>query len=198
MESQELASPVAGAKLKLLKQLARPQVDMVEIQPLMSVLTENWQRPASEAELAVQLDGLWELLYTSTPALARSSLDIFPGVERGRTFQSIDVAAGRLYNLAELTGLGMVRGTVLVSARFRLTALTRAEVSFEETAIIWGELSEFGSVPAAIERIARGEGLGLRLPIRGEGSVETLYIDADFRIGLGNRGTIFILRREGS
>lgn len=187
--------PVGTVKSELLEQVARVELNLADIQPLIRELQLNWRKPETEEAFAPLLDGNWELVYTSTPALARSGLDALPGLQRGKTYQCIDVAAGRVRNVAELTGPFGLAGLVVVSAGFELENLIRIRVAFEQTAILWGGLAGYSSVQDAIERVESGEGVGLRLPVSSEGTVDTLYVDEDLRIGLGNRGTLFILRR---
>jgi hypothetical protein len=183
-------------KATLLRQVARPQPSLLDLQPLIAGLQQSWQPPSTGEALAAVLDGLWQLRYTTANALSRLGLDNLPGVERRRTYQFVDAANSRLYNLAEveLAG-GLARGTLLVRAALRLGEVPRVHVHFERSALIWGGIDEFGTAEGAIRRLDAGEGVGIRFDVRSEGSVDTLYIDTDLRIALGNRGTIFILTR---
>lgn len=186
----------AAIKAKLLRQMARPQPSLLEIQPLVAALQSPWSRPEGDAFVAA-LAGLWELRFTTAGALSRLGLDALPGVVRSRTYQYIEPTGDTLYNLAQLTLLGgLAQGTLLVKARLDLQAPVRVHVHFERSSFVWGGIDEFGTAEAAIRRISGGEGVGPRLDVTSDGFVDVLYLDEDLRIALGNRGTLFILTRS--
>jgi hypothetical protein len=199
MEDPHTASQdrsAAEVRAELVERAGTARASLLELQPLIARLGRSWAAPESGEELAALLDGDWRLLYASKPALASSGLDAFVGVTRTRTYQCIDAAAGRVWNLAELgTPFGLM-GTVLVRARFVAETPTRVRVHFEQTALVWGGLSPYGLPREVIRHLDGGEGLALRLGLDNTGTLETLYADSEVRIGLGNRGTIFVLRRE--
>ncbi|MBC7881480.1 MAG: hypothetical protein H7Y37_09110 [Anaerolineae bacterium] len=183
------------ARLSLLQEARSAQVSLLALQPLITKLQGFWQPPTSESEMAKQLDGVWELLYTSKPALERSGLDTLPGLERGRTYQAIESASGRVFNLADLAGPFGLKTTILVQAKFTLSNIRRICVQFERTAVVTGAIADYGSPAEAIRAIDRGAGWGVRLATDSFGTVDTLYVDEEVRIGLGNRGTLFVLSR---
>lgn len=183
------------ARLSLLQEARSGQVSLLALQPLITQLQSFWQPPLSDGEMAKQLDGVWELLYSSKPALERSGLDTLPGLERGRTFQSVEAASGRVYNLADLGGPFGLKTTILVQAKFTLSNIRRICVQFERTAVVAGAIADYSSPAEAIRSINGGSGWGLRLDTDSFGTVDTLYVDEQVRIGLGNRGTLFVLSR---
>lgn len=185
----------AEARRSLLQEARSHQVSLLALQPLITQLQGFWQPPGNDIEMAKQLDGVWELLYSSKPALERSGLDTLPGLERGRTFQAIEAATGRVFNLADLAGPFGLKTTVLVQAKFSLANVRRICVQFERTAVVAGAIADYASPAEAIRAIAGGAGWGLRLTTESFGTVDTLYVDEQVRIGLGNRGTLFVLSR---
>lgn len=182
-------------RLRLLQEACSHHASLLALQPLITQLQHFWQPPTTASEMAEQLDGVWELLYSSKPALASSGLDALPGLERGRTYQSIEAARGRVFNLADLAGPFGLKTTVLVQAKFSLSNVRRICVQFERTAVVAGAIDDYGSPTEAIRSIDQGAGWGLRLAIESFGTVDTLYVDEQVRIGLGNRGTLFVLSR---
>lgn len=196
-DSQAPVPPRAPAEIRreLLDWARTTEASLLLLQPIITELRQVWNPPRTTAELGILLDGDWELLYTSQPALAGSGIDALPGVVRTRTYQCIDAAAGRVWNLAELETLFGLTGTVLVQARFTADSVTLVGIRFEGIALIPGSIDAYGPRREAIGRIDRGEGLGVRLPLQNTGTLDTLYIDEQVRIGLGNRGTIFVLSR---
>lgn len=194
-DSQAPAAPRAPAEIRrdLLDWANTTEPSLLVLQPLVTELRQVWAPPHTTAELGILLDGDWELLYSSKPTLASSGIDVLPGVVRTRTYQCIDAAAGRVWNLAELQTLFGLTGTVLVQARFTIESVTLVRVQFEGTTLLPGGIDTSGPRREAIGRIDRGERLGVRLPLQNTGTLDTLYIDGQVRIGLGNRGTIFVL-----
>jgi hypothetical protein len=182
-------------RLSLLQEARSRQASLLALQPLITELQRFWQPPTTDSEMAEQLDGVWELLYSSKPALASSGLDTLPGLERGRTYQAIEVASGRVFNLADLAGPFGLKTTILVQAKFTLSNVRRICVQFERTAVVAGAIADYGSPADAIRSIEQGAGWGLRLATDSFGTVDTLYVDEEVRIGLGNRGTVFVLSR---
>ncbi|AGY58239.1 PAP fibrillin family protein [Gloeobacter kilaueensis] len=197
MEAARPQSSDNDPKSRLLRQVARPRPRLIDLQPLICELQQRWQPPDQVEQLLSSLAGLWQLRFTTAEALSRFGVDQIPGlVERRRTYQFIDATNERVFNLAELALLGgAAQATTLIRARLQAGAIPRVYVRFERTALLWGGFDPYGSVEEAIRRIDGGEGGGVRLDIDSEGSLDTLYLDSQLRIAVGNRGSIFILTR---
>jgi hypothetical protein len=128
-------------------------------------------RPVEAANL---LDGNWQLLYTTSKGLL--NLDSLPLCKLGQIYQCIRVETTSVYNIAEIYGLPYLEGIV---------GLQR--------------LLDYNSPENFIHQIESGKKfLGIDVPLNSEkqqGWLDITYIDSDLRIGRGNEGSVFVLRR---
>ncbi len=101
-----------------------------------------------------------------------------PGPQR----QLIDPAGGRVSNKAEFTLLGgRLPGSLDLQGVCARSSPTRFDVEFTE----------------AVLQVGRGQ---IALPlgwVRPRGWLEVSYLDEEFRIGRGDKGSVFIAKREG-
>jgi hypothetical protein len=144
------------------------------------------------------LEGNWRLVYTTSRELLR--LDRVPGWRLGEIYQCIRAANAQLYNIAELMGLPLLEGIVSVVAQFDPVSERRVEVKF--TRAIWGSRRVIGyenpdSFIADIEAGKRFWAIDFPIPSRDRnGWLDITYLDQDLRIGRGNEGSIFVLKKQ--
>lgn len=152
-------------------------------------------RPLAEKNL---LDGNWRLLYTSSRSIL--GLDRFPLIQLGQIYQYLDVAQGRVVNLAEIEGIPFLDGLVAVVASFKTVSDKRIEVSFERSIAGLQRLLNYQSPLQFVQQVAIGKRflpVDFPLPSRGDGAawLETTYLDEDLRISRGNEGNVFVLSK---
>lgn len=147
-----------------------------------------------------QLDGIWRLLYTTSQELL--GIDNIPLYKLGQIYQCVSVADGRIYNLAEVVGLPQLAGLVAVTARFTAVSPKRVNVGFERGVFGLQKLLGYGTPAAFIhklqtqEKLPLWQGVDFRLNRdRQSGWLEVTYLDDDLRIGRGNQGSLFVLRK---
>jgi hypothetical protein len=114
------------------------------------------------------------------------------------TWQTIDRAAARVENAAQLELLPGTRLTVTVGGSAVAATPTRLDVQFLDFAF---ELAPTPNSAAAAAPSWPGGPLRLALPLAllsPRGAVETTYLDANVRIGRGDKGSVFVCARDGS
>lgn len=150
--------------------------------------------PLSATEL---LEGNWQLLYTTSAELL--GIDRVPLVNLGAIYQCIRTADSQIYNIAEVRGIPLLEGIVSVVAEFTPVNQKRVDVQFNRA--IWGSQRLIGyQSPSqfihAIEAEQRFWAIDFRIkPREQNGWLEITYLDRDLRIGRGNVGSVFVLRR---
>ncbi|MBD2436422.1 PAP/fibrillin family protein [Nostoc sp. FACHB-110] len=151
-------------------------------------------RPVEAANL---LDGNWQLLYTTSKALL--NLDRLPFCKLGQIYQCIRSETTSVYNIAEIYGLPYLEGLVSVAAKFEPVSGRRVQVKFNRSIISLQRLIDYNSPEYFIHQIESGKKFtGIDLPISSEnqqGWLDITYIDDNLRIGRGNEGSVFVLRR---
>eukprot|EP00471_Norrisiella_sphaerica_P012842 CAMPEP_0184503910 /NCGR_PEP_ID=MMETSP0113_2-20130426/52172_1 /TAXON_ID=91329 /ORGANISM="Norrisiella sphaerica, Strain BC52" /LENGTH=216 /DNA_ID=CAMNT_0026893495 /DNA_START=173 /DNA_END=823 /DNA_ORIENTATION=+ len=171
--------------------MSQQQAILDQIKELESMNSEG--SPTSSPDIS----GWWSLVYQSTPEPSEKwdpntevegpFLAAFKPLTRDLVrsrgnFQEIDVDTGKVQNLAKFTFLGRP-GTLNIQGSCSVASPTRVDVTFEAVDI-------------------RIEGLGSwRVPlnwVNPKGWVETTYLDPDFRIGRGDKGSVFIAARTKS
>ncbi|PZU92315.1 MAG: fibrillin [Pseudanabaena sp.] len=151
-------------------------------------------KPNQSPEL---LDGNWLLLFTTSQELL--GIDRFPLYKLGNIYQCLRVAEGKIFNVAEVKGLPLLGGLVSVCANFMIVSDQRVKVNFER--LVAGSQSMIGyrDVNSFIETLRSPRKLlAVDFKIKREdqkGWLETTYLDQDMRIGRGNEGNLFVLRR---
>jgi hypothetical protein len=151
-------------------------------------------KPTTAAEL---LTGDWQLLFTTSKDLL--GFDRLPLVNLGQIYQCIRAAEGKIYNVAELTSLPLLEGLVSVCASFTAVSDIRVKVNFERFVIGSQRLVGYQNVDDFIKILESGKKLrAIDSPIKNreqQGWLETTYLDDELRIGRGNEGSLFVLRK---
>lgn len=147
--------------------------------------------PSARAEV---LTGNWLLLYSNRVTF--SALDQVPGSRLGRIYQALDAATQGVFNLAEITILGL-KSVVAVQARFSPAYGKRVKVQFEEGLVTTVNFLTGENPTNWIEQLQSGEATALRFPTPSSqrGWLEIIYVDDTLRLSLGNEGSLFILTR---
>ncbi|NEP17585.1 MAG: fibrillin [Leptolyngbya sp. SIO4C1] len=153
-------------------------------------------RPLEAAEL---LEGNWRLLYTTSDELL--GIDRVPLVKLGHIYQCVRLAETRIYNLAEVGTLPYLEGLVSVAATFEAVSDKRVTVRFQRAVFGLQWLLGYQSPNQFIAKLMQSEKLtllqGVDFEINREqsGWLEITYLDADMRIGRGNQGSVFVLKK---
>jgi hypothetical protein len=152
--------------------------------------------PLAATEL---LGGNWQLLYTTSDELL--GIDRFPLYRLGQIYQCIDPAESRIYNLAEVVGVPLLAGLVSVSARFEAVSRRRVTVAFEravfglQRGLGYGQPAQFIQALRDRPQFPLWQGIDFRINRDQSGWLEVTYLDSDLRIGRGNQGSLFVLRK---
>jgi len=150
--------------------------------------------PTQSPEL---LDGNWLLLFTTSQELL--GIDRFPLYKLGNIYQCLRVAEGKFFNVAEIKGLPLLGGLVSVCANFSVVNEKRVKVNFERLVAGSQTLVGYQDVNSFIDTLRSPKKLlAIDFQIKREdqkGWLETTYIDQDLRIGRGNEGNLFVLRK---
>jgi hypothetical protein len=154
------------------------------------------------------LDGDWLLLFTTSQELL--GIDRFPLYKLGNIYQCLRVAEAKIFNVAEIKGLPLLGGLVSVCASFTIVSEKRVKVNFERLVAGSQTLLGYRDVHSFIDTLrspVSGDGrsnksqkklLAIDFQIKREdqkGWLETTYLDRDLRIGRGNEGNLFVLKR---
>jgi len=146
------------------------------------------------------LDGNWELLFTTSQELL--GFGRLPLAKLGKIYQCIRCKDSSIYNIAELYSLPLLEGLVSVSAKFSVTSAQRVEVKFQRSIIgLQRWLNYKGGVQGVDEFISflesdrKPRAIDITINREQTGWIEVTYLDSDLRIGRGNQGNVFILRK---
>lgn len=148
------------------------------------------------------LAGNWRLLYTTSQELL--NIDRLPLYQLGPIYQCIRLPEQRIYNIAEVAGIPGLAGLVSVSARFEPVPAhpQRVNVNFERGVLGAQRLlgyenpTDFMAHLTAKPRLPIWQGIDFRIKSdRPPGWLEVTYLDQDLRIGRGNQGSVFVLRK---
>jgi len=152
---------------------------------------------------AKELEGVWRLLYTTSQELL--GIDNVPLYKLGQIYQCIYLSERRIYNIAEVVGLPFLEGLVSVSARFEAVSQKRVNVAFERGVFGFQRSLQYESPKTFIHKLQTEDKLPLWRGIdfrinrdRQSGWLEVTYLDDDLRIGRGNQGSLFVLRKVKS
>jgi PAP_fibrillin len=175
------------------------QLDPVSAHPRIRILVDHLTKldpPRTEQERGELLTGNWKLWYTNRDSF--SPLDRLPGVKQRQVWQRIDVPQGLVLNLIELEIPGLLQVVATIKARFEVLSPKRLKVIFErafltfpgllsgKVAVDWlAQFSQEKNAPPALSFSTQGQ----------SGWLEIVYLDETLRIGLGNQGSLFILKR---
>jgi hypothetical protein len=143
------------------------------------------------------LEGNWLLLFTTSQELL--GIDRFPLYKLGNIYQCLRVAEGKIFNVAEIKGLPLLSGIVSVCANFTVVDEKRVKVNFERLVAGSQNLIGYRNVDSFIDTLRSPKKLfAIDFQIKREdqkGWLETTYLDQDLRIGRGNEGNLFVLRK---
>lgn len=194
----ELLEAVAATNRGILASLD----DQKAIQSLAAKLEDQNPHPEPLAAKE-QLNGIWRLLYTSSDELL--GIDRFPLYKLGQIYQCIYIDDARIYNIAEVIGLPQLSGLVSVGASFEAVSKKRVNVAFERGVFGLQTLLGYESPPQFIQKLQTQDkfpwwqGIDFRINRdRQSGWLEVTYLDDDMRIGRGNQGSLFVLRKVKS
>ena len=152
-------------------------------------------KPTEAAEL---LSGNWRLLFTTSRELL--GLDRFPGIRLGKIYQCIRASEAKIYNVAEIYGLPFLEGLVSVCASFTPVSERRVNVKFERSVVGLQRLVGYKNIDEFVQLLQSGQKLkAVDFAIKQgdrQGWLETTYLDRDLRIGRGNEGSVFVLRKD--
>lgn len=191
----ELLEAVASINRGL---LASP-TDRQAIQSLAATLEDRNPHPDPLAA-TTQLNGIWQLLYTNSDELL--GIDRFPLYQLGQIYQCIYIDEARIYNIAEVVGLPPLNGLVSVGACFEAVSAKRVNVAFERGVFGLQTLLGYENPRQFIQKLRDQskfpwwQGIDFRINRdRQSGWLEVTYLDDDLRIGRGNQGSLFVLRK---
>lgn len=194
----ELLEAIASTNRGLLASLG----DRQEIQRLIAVLEDR--NPHPEPLMAREpLNGIWRLLYTTSDELL--NIDKFPLYRLGQIYQCVYLDEARIYNIAEVVGLSPLNGLVSVGATFEAVSTKRVNVAFERGVFGLQTLLGYETPKRFIQKLQDQnkfpfwQGIDFRINSdRQSGWLEVTYLDDDMRIGRGNQGSLFVLRKVKS
>lgn len=188
----ELLEAIAGKN----RGIIATKTDQTAILAAIAQLEDDNPQPRP-LDAKAQLNGNWRLLYTSSDELLR--IDRFPLLKLGPIYQWIRLETAEIFNIAEVYGLPLLEGFVAVAASFEPTSEKRVNVRFRRGILGLQRLANYTSPAALIEKLDRGDRLlPLDFSINSEnqqGWLEITYLDDDLRIGRGNEGNVFVLRK---
>ena len=154
-------------------------------------------QPTAEPQL---LEGNWELLFTTSQELL--GFGRLPLAKLGKIYQCIRIPDSRIYNIAELYSLPLLEGLVSVSAKFTVSSPRRVEVKFDRSIIgLQSFLSYRGGSQGVdqfikfLETNQKARAIDIKIDREQRGWLEVTYLDEDLRIGRGNQGNVFVLRK---
>ncbi len=143
------------------------------------------------------LDGDWLLIFTTSQELL--GIDRFPLYKLGNIYQCLRMAEGKIFNVAEVKGLPLLGGLVSVCANFTVESDKRVKVNFERLVAGSQSLLGYQDVNSFINILRSPKKLlAIDFKIKREdqkGWLETTYLDQSLRIGRGNEGNLFVLRK---
>ncbi|MEM1256175.1 MAG: PAP/fibrillin family protein [Cyanobacteria bacterium P01_H01_bin.21] len=144
------------------------------------------------------LNGNWQLLYTTSTELL--GIDRVPLLSLGNIYQCVRVNQQRIYNLAEIKAA--IRGLVSVTATFDVVSERRVNVRFDrsifglQSALGYQNPSQFIEAMRQTTKFNLLRGIDFTVSSNREpGWLEVTYLDQTMRIGRGNQGSVFVLRR---
>ncbi|TAD76466.1 MAG: fibrillin [Oscillatoriales cyanobacterium] len=149
-------------------------------------------------EQPTKLAGNWRLLYTTSNALL--GIERPPLIGLGEIYQCIRPNLQTIYNLAEINNnFGLLAGYVAVAAGLEAVSAVRVNVRFQKLVIGSQWLAGYRTIADWVDRADQGDSFrSLQFQVNSErqqGWLEVTYLDDDLRIGRGNEGSVFVLKR---
>jgi hypothetical protein len=173
--------------------------DRTAIQAAATTLEERNPTPEPLQAMAL-LDGDWRLLYTTSQELL--NIDRIPLASLGPIYQCIRLAENRIYNIAEVNGPPLLSGLVAVAATLEPVSTQRVNVGFERgivglrQALGYQSPAQFIQMLQSTPKFSLLQGIDFRIKRdRQTGWLEVTYLDDDLRIGRGNQGSLFVLKK---
>ncbi len=152
------------------------------------------QRPTQRDDL---LDGNWRLLYTTSQDLL--NLGQFPLWTLGQIYQCIRTQTGRLYNVAEVSGLPFLEGILSVRAKISPLSEERVSVKFDRRILALQRAIDYRNPEDFANKVeAENIGPAIDIPVNDDqlNWLDTTYLDEDLRVGRGSGGSIFVLTKN--
>ena len=144
------------------------------------------------------LNGNWQLLYTTSSELL--GIDRFPLCSLGNIYQCVRVEQQRIYNLAEVQSV--LGGLVSVTATFEPVSEKRVNVRFDraifglQSTLAYQDPNQFIEAMQQTDKFNLLKGIDFTISSnRDPGWLEITYLDNSMRIGRGNQGSVFVLRK---
>ncbi|MEM9483503.1 MAG: PAP/fibrillin family protein [Cyanobacteria bacterium P01_F01_bin.116] len=144
------------------------------------------------------LNGNWQLLYTTSDELL--GIDRFPLLALGNIYQCVRLDQQRIYNLAEVKSV--LGGLVSVTAKFEIASDQRVDVRFDraifglQSTLGYKNPSQFIQAMQQTSKFMFLKGIDFTVNSNREpGWLEVTYLDDTMRIGRGNQGSVFVLRK---
>lgn len=193
LEKSDLLAAIAPTNRGLLASSAQKQ-------DILSKVTQLEKRNPNPTPLDAPalLNGNWQLLYTTSTELL--GIDGFPLLALGNIYQCLRIDDQRIYNLAEIKSV--LGGLVSVTAEFEAVSTNRVNVRFDRA--IFGLQATLGYqspdqfIEAMQQRAKFNWFKGIDFTVssnREPGWLEVTYLDDTMRIGRGNQGSVFVLRK---
>ena len=193
LEKSELLAAIAPTNRGLLTTSEQKQDILAKVSQLEN--RNPTKHPLNSPEL---LTGNWQLLYTTSSELL--GIDRFPLLGLGNIYQCIRIEQQRIYNLAEIKSI--FGGLVSVTAKFEVVSEKRVDVRFDRAIFGLQSPLNYQSPDQFIEALQQTAQFNLLKGIdftvssnREPGWLEVTYLDDTLRIGRGNQGSVFVLRK---
>ncbi|NEZ56698.1 fibrillin [Leptolyngbyaceae cyanobacterium CCMR0081] len=194
LEKTDLLDAIAPTNRGLLADDPEQKADI-----LKKVARLEASNPTSNPLSAIDLlNGNWQLLYTTSTELL--GIDRFPLLALGNIYQWVQIEQMRIYNLAEIRSV--LGGLVSVTATFEPVSEKRVNVCFDraifglQSTLGYQSPSQFIEAMQQTDKFNFFKGIDFTVSSNREpGWLEVTYLDQTMRIGRGNQGSVFVLRK---
>ncbi|MFG6099090.1 PAP/fibrillin family protein [Leptothoe sp. ISB3NOV94-8A] len=194
LEKTDLLDAIAPTNRGLLADDPEQKADI-----LKKVARLEASNPTSNPLSAIDLlNGNWQLLYTTSTELL--GIDRFPLLALGNIYQWVQIEQMRIYNLAEIRSV--LGGLVSVTATFEPVSEKRVNVRFDraifglQSTLGYQSPSQFIEAMQQTDKFNFFKGIDFTVSSNREpGWLEVTYLDQTMRIGRGNQGSVFVLRK---
>lgn len=193
-EKTDLLDAIAPTNRGLLADDPEQQADILKKVARLEASNPT-PNPLSATDL---LNGNWQLLYTTSTELL--GIDRFPLLALGNIYQWVQMEQMRIYNLAEIRSV--LGGLVSVTATFEPVSEKRVNVRFDraifglQSTLGYQSPSQFIEAMQQTDKFNFFKGIDFTVSSNREpGWLEVTYLDQTLRIGRGNQGSVFVLRK---
>ena len=194
LEKTDLLDAIAPTNRGLLVDSPEQQADILKKVTRLEASNPT-PNPLSATDL---LNGNWQLLYTTSTELL--GIDRFPLLALGNIYQWVQMEQMRIYNLAEIRSV--LGGLVSVTATFEPVSEKRVNVRFDraifglQSTLGYQSPSQFIEAMQQTDKFKFFKGIDFTVSSNREpGWLEVTYLDQTMRIGRGNQGSVFVLRK---